>query len=63
MVYTRKNPALLIIGIVLLAHGFLIAGGYMGGVVKYLSLTRVVGEMTNLSYIFGTIAVVVGLWQ
>jgi hypothetical protein len=35
----------------------------MGGVVKYLSLTRVVGEMTNLSYIFGTIAVVVGLWQ
>ena len=63
MVYTRKHPALLIIGIVLLAHGFLIAGGYMGGVVKYLSLTRVAGEMTNLSYIFGTIAVVVGLWQ
>ena len=63
MVYTRKHPALLIIGVVLLAHGFLIAGGYMGGVVKYLSLTRVVNEMTTLSYIFGAIAVIVGLWQ
>lgn len=63
MVYTRKHPALLILGIILLAHGFLIAGGYMGGVVKYLSLTRVAGEMTTLSYIFGGIAVVVGLWQ
>jgi uncharacterized integral membrane protein (TIGR00698 family) len=63
MVYTRKHPALLIIGIILLAHGFLIAGGYMSGVIKYLNLTRAVGEMTTLSYIFGAIAVIVGLWQ
>lgn len=63
MVYTRKHPALLIMGIVLLAHGFLIAGGHMGGVIKYLNLTRVVGEMTALSYTFGAIATVVGLWQ
>lgn len=63
MVYTRKHPALLIMGIILLAHGFLIAGGYMSGVVKYLSLTRMVGEMITLSYIFGVIAVIVGLWH
>ena len=63
MVYTRKNPALLIIGLVLLAHGFLIGGGYMGGVVKYLGLGRTVGEMTSFSYVFGAIALVVGLWH
>jgi len=63
MVYTRKHPALLIIGIVLLAHGFLIGGGYLGGVIKYLSIGRTVGEMTQLSYIFGGIAGVVGLWH
>jgi uncharacterized integral membrane protein (TIGR00698 family) len=63
MVYSRKHPALLIIGIILLAHGFLIGGGYLDGLVKYLSLGRTVGEMTSLSYIFGAIAVVFGLWQ
>jgi uncharacterized integral membrane protein (TIGR00698 family) len=63
MVYTRKNPALLIMGIVLLAHGFLIGGGYLDGLVKFLGLARTVGEMTRLSYIFGAIGVVVGLWQ
>ena len=63
MAYTRKSPALLIMGIILLVHGFLVGGGYMGGVVKYLSLGRTAGEMTNLSYIFGGIAVVFGLWH
>jgi uncharacterized integral membrane protein (TIGR00698 family) len=63
MVYTRKSAALLIIGIVLLLHGFLIAGGYMGGVLSYLKLARVAGEMTNFSYVFGAISLVVGLWH
>jgi uncharacterized integral membrane protein (TIGR00698 family) len=63
MVYTRKSPALLIMGIVLLAHGFLVAGGYMGGVLKYLNIAREATEMTSLSYVFGGIAAVVGLWH
>jgi uncharacterized integral membrane protein (TIGR00698 family) len=63
MVYTRKSPALLIIGIVLLVHAFLISGGYMGGVLSYLRLARVAGEMVNFSYVFGAISVVVGLWH
>jgi len=63
MVYTRKSPALLIIGIILLAHGFLIAGGYMGAVQKYFGIARAAGEMTTLSYIFGAIAVIAGLWH
>ncbi|HEY4775196.1 MAG TPA: putative sulfate exporter family transporter [Xanthobacteraceae bacterium] len=63
MVYTRKHPALFIIGLLLLVHGALIAGGYMGGVQKYLNIARAAGEMTNFSYIFGAVAVVAGLWH
>jgi len=63
MVYTKKHPALLVMGIILLVHGFLIANGYLSGLQKYLNITRAAGEMTNLSYIFGVIAVVVGLWH
>jgi uncharacterized integral membrane protein (TIGR00698 family) len=63
MVYTRKHPALLIMGVLLLVHGFLVAGGHLGGTMKYLNVAKAAGEMTNLSYIFGAIAVVVGLWH
>jgi uncharacterized integral membrane protein (TIGR00698 family) len=63
IIYTRKSPALLIMGIILLVHGFLVAGGFLGGVVKYLNLTRTTDEMVTLSYIFGAIALVAGLWQ
>ncbi|MBM3569224.1 MAG: putative sulfate exporter family transporter [Alphaproteobacteria bacterium] len=63
MVYTRKSPALTIIGLILLAHSYLVKNGQLEAVVKYLSLTRAVGEMTQLSLIFGGIALVVGLWH
>jgi uncharacterized membrane protein YadS len=62
MVYTKKSPALLVMGIVLLVHGYLISAGYLGDVQKYLNIARAAGEMTNFSYIFGAISVVVGLW-
>ena len=63
MVYTRKHPALLIMGILLLAHGYLVGGGYLGVMVKYLNIGKAVGEMTTLSYVFGVIAVAVGIWH
>jgi uncharacterized integral membrane protein (TIGR00698 family) len=64
MVYTRKSPALLVIGLILLAHGYMIAGGNLAGVIGYLKISKgVVAEMTDLSYVFGAIAVVVGLWH
>lgn len=63
MVYTRKSPALFIIGIILLIHGFLLAGGYLAVMVKYLGLARATGEMITLSYVFGAIGVVIGLWH
>jgi len=63
MVYTRKHPALLIMGILLLAHGYLVGGGYLGVMVKYLNIGKSVGEMTTLSYVFGAIAVAIGIWH
>ncbi len=63
MVYTRKSPALLILGVILLVHGFLIGGGYLGGILKYLGIEKAAAEMTNLSYAFGGIAAIFGLWH
>lgn len=50
-------------GIILLLHGFLVQNGYWTGVIEYLKLTRVTPEMIKLSYAFGGIAAVVGLWH
>lgn len=63
MVYTKKSPALLIIGVVLLAYWFLVSNGIMDGTLKFLNTTRAKPEMIQLSLIFGVIGVVVGLWH
>ncbi len=63
MVYTKKNPALLIIGIVMLAIGLGTMYGMMDGAIAHLGLKKVVGEMQGISLTFGAIAFVVGLWH
>jgi uncharacterized integral membrane protein (TIGR00698 family) len=63
MVYTRKSPALLIIGLVLLAYWFAVSGGYLDGVLKYLNTARTKPEMIQLSLVFGLISTGVGLWH
>lgn len=63
MVYTHKHPALLIMGLVMLAIGVSVNLGWQDGIVEYLGLKKVVWEMTSLTYVFGVIAVVVGLWH
>ncbi|MBM3566957.1 MAG: hypothetical protein FJX42_12695, partial [Alphaproteobacteria bacterium] len=63
MVYTKKTPALLIIGLLLLAFWFAVNGGYMDGVIKYLNTTRAKNEMIQFSLYFGVAGVVVGLWN
>jgi uncharacterized membrane protein YadS len=63
MVYTHKHPALLIMGLVMLAIGASVSLGWQDGIVEYLGLKKVVWEMTSLTYVFGVIAVVVGLWH
>ncbi|OAD21994.1 membrane protein, partial [Candidatus Thiomargarita nelsonii] len=63
MVYTKKHPALLIMGIIMLSLGALVDFGLMDGVISYLDISKHIGEITSLSYIFGGIALIVGLWH
>lgn len=63
MVYTHKHPALLIMGIIMLSLGALADFSLMDSVIKYLHIQKYLGEIISLSYLFGGIAVVVGLWH
>jgi uncharacterized membrane protein YadS len=63
MVYTKKHPALLIMGIMMLTIGALVDFGLIDGVIQFLQIQKHLSEMTYLSYLFGTIALVVGLWH
>ncbi len=63
MVYTQKHPALLIMGILMVALGLLVQFGMMTEVIKYLKIDKSINEMTTLTYIFGSIAIIVGLFH
>ncbi len=63
MVYTQKTPWTLIMGIIMAAYAYLVQSGLMEGTIKYLGTGRLAGEMLNLGYAFGGIAILVGLWQ
>lgn len=63
MVYTRRHPALLVMGATMLAIGFAFSTqSVTAGFVEYLSIQKLVGELTTLPWIFGAIAVVFGAW-
>ena len=63
MVYTKKHPALLVMGVLLLLLGGLTNAGVLDGVIGYLKIGGKTGEITSLSYIFGTMSVLVGIWH
>jgi uncharacterized membrane protein YadS len=63
MVYTKKNPALLIMGIIFVAIAFLTDSGSMAGLIDFFSAKKYVGEMVGMGYAFGGIGVLVGLWH
>ncbi len=63
MVYTHKHPALLIMGLVLLALAASASLGWQAGIIDYLNIKKMTWELTTLGYTVGTIAVVVGLWH
>ena len=66
MVYTKKSPALLIIGVVLLAIWYLSDSGMMNGFYEHLAMGKkykMMGEVTTLPLYFGILSVVGGLWQ
>ncbi|MDH5178739.1 MAG: putative sulfate exporter family transporter [Gammaproteobacteria bacterium] len=63
MVYTKKTPWVLIIGIIMCVYAWLVQQQYLAGVIKYLETDKLAGEMVTMGYIFGVIGIVVGLWQ
>mgnify|MGYP000698704899 CR=1 FL=1 len=69
MIYTKKTPWTLILGIIMVAFGYMVHAGVLEPMVKYLHLSKFVGksgapgEMIMLPFVFGIIAIVVGLWQ
>ena len=63
MVYTKRHPAVLVMGIALLALGYCTEAGLLDEVLKYLGTARSKPAMITLPYTFGAIGVVIGLWQ
>lgn len=62
MVYTKKNPAPLILGVVFLLIAVTLQMGLQAGLVEYLGIGKKTAEMINTSYVAGIIGVVAGIW-
>ena len=63
MVYTKKHPALLIMGIIFVAIAALTDTGTVSELVDYLKAGKYSGEMVWLGYSFGAIGVIIGAWH
>lgn len=66
MVYTKKSPALLIIGLIMLAIWYLADSGMMMPYLDHLALGKkykYLSELTSIPLYFGIVSVVVGVWQ
>jgi uncharacterized membrane protein YadS len=66
MVYTKKSPALLIIGLIMLAIWYMGSTGMMSGYIEHLAAGKkykYLGEINSLALYFGVIAAAFGAWQ
>jgi len=66
MVYTKKSPALLIIGIIMLAIWYLADSGILAPYLEHLAHGKKYkygGELLTIPLYFGIVAAAVGLWQ
>ena len=65
MVYTKKSPALLIIGIIMLAIWYADKSGMLAGYIEHLGGKKYKygAEIATLPLYFGIISVVIGAWQ
>jgi uncharacterized membrane protein YadS len=63
MVYSKKTPWTLILGIIMVGYAYLVSAGALEPLLKYLHTSKLAGEMVTMGYVCGTIAIVVGLWQ
>ena len=66
MVYTKKSPALFIIGLIMLAIWYLADSGMIAPYLDHLAAGKKYkygSELTSLPLYFGIISVVIGAWQ
>ncbi len=63
MVYTKKHPALLIMGIIFCVIAFMADSGSMDGIIGFFKNKKYVGEMVGMGYAFGGISVLIGVWH
>ncbi|MBE9558346.1 MAG: putative sulfate exporter family transporter [Proteobacteria bacterium] len=63
MVYTKKHPALLIMGVLMVALAVATNAGYLDGLVDYLNIGKKTGEIVSLSGAFGVVGIVIGAWH
>lgn len=66
MVYTKKHPALFIIGVIMLALWYLGSSGALNGFYEHLGAGKkykYAAEIASLPIYFGILSVVIGAWQ
>ena len=68
MIYTKKSPALLIIGIIMLAIWGLAESGTLAPYIEHLAAAskgkyKYLSELTTIPLYFGIVAAAIGLWQ
>jgi uncharacterized membrane protein YadS len=63
MVYTKKTPWVLVIGLIMAGFAWFVSAGHFDGAMKALHTSKLAGEMVTMGYIFGAVGIVVGLWQ
>ncbi len=66
MVYTKKSPALLIIGLIMLAIWYMGSTGMLSGYIEHLAAGKkykYLGEINTIALYFGVIAAAFGAWQ
>ncbi len=66
MVYTKKSPALFIIGVIMLAIWFMAGNGMLDGYMEHLAAGKKYkygAELMSIPLYFGVVAAVIGAWQ
>ena len=63
MIYTKKHPALLIMGVIFIAIAYFTDAGTLNGLLGYLKAKKYAAEMISLGYTFGVIGVAIGVWH
>lgn len=66
MVYTKKSPALFIIGVIMLAIWFTAGNGILDGYMEHLAAGKKYkygAELMSIPLYFGVVAAIIGAWQ